>query len=160
VGDWHDFFLGELGASAALAGLLFVAISINLSKILDGAGLAARAAEALIILGAILVVSSLALMPQPAAAIGLEAAAAGAVLWLTIVRIHLHALRAPDARYSTRTFSIRVVMGQCATLPLLAGGILLALGSGSGPYVLGAGAVLAIVVALLTCWVLLVEINR
>ena len=160
MGDWHDFFLGELGASAALAGLLFVAISINLSRILDGAGLPARAAEALIILGAILVTSSLALMPQPVAATGFEVAAVGAVLWLTIVRIHVHALRTPDARYSTRTFSVRAVMGQCATLPLLAGGILLALGSGAGPYIIGAGTVLAIVVALFTSWVLLVEINR
>src|SRR5215831_11648928 len=98
MGDWHDFFLGELGASAALAGLLFVAISINLSKILVGAGLPARAAEALTVLGAVLVVSSLALMPQPVAAIGLEVAAIGVVLWLTIVRIHLGALRTPDAR--------------------------------------------------------------
>ena len=30
---WHDFFMGTIGASAALTGLLFVAISINLEQI-------------------------------------------------------------------------------------------------------------------------------
>jgi hypothetical protein len=31
---WANFFLGELGASATLTGLVFVAVSINLSKIM------------------------------------------------------------------------------------------------------------------------------
>jgi hypothetical protein len=38
---WGQLFLAEAGASAALAGLLFVAISINLTKILEVRGLAA-----------------------------------------------------------------------------------------------------------------------
>ena len=32
---WRDFFVGSMGASAALTGLLFVAISINLEQILE-----------------------------------------------------------------------------------------------------------------------------
>ena len=35
---WHDFFLGTIGAAAALTGLLFVAISINLEEILKSRG--------------------------------------------------------------------------------------------------------------------------
>jgi len=160
VTDWHDFFLGQVGASATLAGLLFVAISINLAKILENPGLPGRAAEALIVLGAVLVVSSLALVPQPVAAVGIEAAAVSAGLWLTIVTTHARALRMPEARYSTRTFAIRAVLGQCATLPLLVGGILVATGAGAGRSILAAGTIVAIVVALFTSWVLLVEINR
>lgn len=34
--EWESLFLAEAGASAALAGLLFVALSINLEGILKG----------------------------------------------------------------------------------------------------------------------------
>jgi len=33
IEEWHDFYLAVAGASAALLGLLFVGISINLSAI-------------------------------------------------------------------------------------------------------------------------------
>jgi hypothetical protein len=45
---WATFFAAITGAAAALAGLLFVAVSINLDHILKGpAMLPARAAETL-----------------------------------------------------------------------------------------------------------------
>jgi hypothetical protein len=46
-------------ASAALAGLLFVAVSINLTKILEVPGRSGRAGEAIVLLVAVLVVSTL-----------------------------------------------------------------------------------------------------
>jgi hypothetical protein len=47
-----NFFAEEVGASAALTGLLVVAISINLARILSIAQLPGRAAEGLIICSA------------------------------------------------------------------------------------------------------------
>ena len=60
--EWQSLFVAEAGASAALAGLLFVAISIYLARILQGVGLSGRAGEA-VLLVAVLVVSTLALVP-------------------------------------------------------------------------------------------------
>ncbi|HEX4025820.1 MAG TPA: hypothetical protein VHX52_14125 [Steroidobacteraceae bacterium] len=60
---WDDFLVAEVGASAALAGLLFVAVSINLSSILKYPHLPTRAIEALTTLLCVLVICSWALVP-------------------------------------------------------------------------------------------------
>lgn len=48
---WADFFVAASGASAALLGLLFVSLSINLEQILKTSGLTSRAAETMLLLG-------------------------------------------------------------------------------------------------------------
>ena len=75
---WHDFFIGTIGTvAAALTGLLFVAISINLEQILKYPQLPGRAAGTLGILVSALVVSGFALAPgQGSRTLGIEIAAA------------------------------------------------------------------------------------
>ncbi len=58
--SWGSFFVAETGASAALAGLLFVAMSINLRRILEFPSLPGRAGETIAILVNALVISSVA----------------------------------------------------------------------------------------------------
>lgn len=41
--DWTDLYVASAGASAALTGLLFVAVSVNIQDFLEYAGLPARA---------------------------------------------------------------------------------------------------------------------
>src|ERR1700722_4527719 len=70
---WAAFFQGELGAAAALAGLLFVSMSVNQIKILELGRMADRGLEALAILFLVIMVSSLPLIPaQPLRLLGGE----------------------------------------------------------------------------------------
>ena len=46
--DWTGFFSAEVGASAGLAGLIFVAVSINLAQIVKETHLVSRSAKALL----------------------------------------------------------------------------------------------------------------
>ncbi|MDF2967350.1 MAG: hypothetical protein K0Q93_1128 [Nocardioidaceae bacterium] len=163
--EWHEFFLAQAGAAGVLVGLVFVAVSINLDKILSdpGAGLTGRAAEALILLVAVLTASTSLLVPgQGTTLIGAEVLAVGLVAWGWVGAIQLLRLR------SWRTmgpglhgaFVLRAVLGQAATLPFVAAGIAVLVAGLGGLYVVAAGMVIATLVALMGAWVLLVEINR
>ena len=61
---WSDFALVQLGASAALLGLVFVGLSINLRDVVGSRQLVNRAAEAVIGLAAVLVTATAVLIPD------------------------------------------------------------------------------------------------
>jgi hypothetical protein len=156
--SWSSFFLAQTGAAAALAGLVIVAISINLAVILKHPSLPGRAAETLVLLTGVLVMSSLGLVPgQPLWLLGAEAIVVGyAVLGLT-VPIQLRATR---KRHPQEKRWLRWLFILGASLPLLAAGLSLILETGGGLYWLVPGIMMALVGAILNAWVLLVEILR
>ena len=81
---WGDFAVAAAGASAALAGLLFVAISINLRTIVDSPRIPGRAAHALILLATPIFLSLAVLIPQGPVALGVELLVAAAVVGPTL----------------------------------------------------------------------------
>ena len=162
---WHDFFLAQAGAAGVLTGLVFVGVSINLQKIVSDprSGLAGRAAEALILLVAVLLASVLGLVPrQGAGLLGAEVLVVGLAAWVWIVAIQLPRLREwgsmrADLRVS---FVLRVVLGQVGTLAMVIAGVAVLWVGPGGLYWLVASTLFSIIAALADAWVLLVEINR
>jgi len=155
---WSNFFVGELGAAAALTGLLFVAVSINLARILQFAHLPVRAAEALLELLSVLIVTTFALIPhQTSAAYGLEIGIAGFASWILHTRAMIHS-RKFDREYIR--FTPRFLVNQLPPLPFIIAGALLIAGRPSGVYWIVPGVLLSFAAGIFGAWVLLVEIQR
>jgi modulator of FtsH protease len=158
--SWHDFLIAAAGASGALAGLVFVALSINLERILATTDLPGRAGETIIQLAGALVVSLLALIPDTApSSLGWLVVAAGILVWGVPTRMQVLSL--VRRTYYSRWYAVRrMLVHQIAALPLVVAGLLIATGSTRAMDWL-AGALLACMVAALNnAWVLLVEIVR
>ena len=157
---WATFFSAAVGATATLAGLVFVGVSINLQRILTSPQLADRALEALALLLAGLIASMLGLVPaQPSTLLGAELLVVGLVVWALTVTLQARDAPtvAPELR---RQFVQRVCLGQVATLPVVLAAFTLLLQAGGGLYWLAPGLIFASVAGVLDAWVLLVEILR
>jgi hypothetical protein len=160
VADWGGFATAQVGAAAALSGLIFVGISVNLQRILSTPGLPRRAGEALVALLALLLASGLLLIPgQTTALVGWELLLVGVVAWLGVVGIHLRS-RGTWEQSHPQSFAFRIALGQTATLPfILAGlGVLLRGDGALGWFALGTIGVYLF--AFTNAWVMLIEIDR
>jgi uncharacterized membrane protein len=159
MGAWTSFFETAAGASATLVGLLVVAISINLTRILDFPQLPSRAGSALVPLAGVMVVSMLALVPQPARVFGVEVLVAGLAIWALAGFLLIKSLRLTEGLQRSWVIS-HVPVNQAQTLPLVVAGVLLTLGFPSGLYWIVAGMIASMLAALMNAWVLMVEILR
>ena len=161
LADWETFFAAQVGASAALAGLVFVGVSLNLQKILSAAFLPMRALLALGLLVGVLVIASLFLMPGlTSGAAAAEALVLGGLVWLGGTVIEARGWRYAADGGSRTAYLANALLLQMATIPYLIGAALLFAGYSGGLYWLAAATILSIVKAVVDAWVLLVEINR
>lgn len=159
ISEWSDLFVAMAGASAALAGLVFVAISINLERILQLEGVPELGMITLLLLVGVLVVSMFGLIPgQADHAFGIELLAQS-LLWslaiAALVARSLSSLTEGPGRYPSR-----VVLPILGTVPYLIGAVLLLAGAEMAMYWVFAGLLGAIVAAVMNAWILLVEILR
>ena len=159
LGEWTDFNLAIAGAGAALAGLLIVAMSVNIAEILKTATLPARAGASIGSLTLGLAASCLGLIPgQPTWLLGLEILAGVALLWLLEVFAVRAILREEGQNAANRV--MKTVVGILPPVAFTAGAVLLVAGVDTGYVWVGVGSVLAIVGAVLFSWIALVEILR
>jgi hypothetical protein len=159
-GEWSDLFVATAGATAALAGLVFVAVSINIERILKFEGLPERALATLLLLVVVLLVSIVGLVPgQSGDALGGELLGVSIVTGALIARFTARSRQGAGHEPSSG-FTLRVVLVAAGTLPFVIGAVSILADSGGGLYWIFAGIVFAIVGAVTNAWVLLVEILR
>ena len=161
---WTEFFLGTAGAVAALSGLIFVGVSVNLPKILaaekseGGSFLTGRAIEALVALLSILGISIFGLTPE------LGDTAFGIVLLVAAVFCVIAPIRLVTVVIGTKHrpagFVSRLAFAAALVGILIAGGVSMLVGAGGGLYWLPFAVVVAVTVAAVNAWILLVEVMR
>ena len=157
---WSDFFVAIMGAAAVLVGLVFVGVSVNLSRVLEFGQLPDRALLALLKFSLVLVVSALGLVPdQGPRLLGIEWLILGvlSILWFAVIQIRSWQHLERDYHREQLLWN---VLAQGAVLCVLLSGLLLLAGNSSGLYWMVPGILLCFMTAIQDAWVLLVEINR
>lgn len=161
---WGDLFLAAAGAAAALSGLIFVGLSVNIRTVLEldehtGSNfLTGRAIEALVALLDVLVISLVALTPT------ISRGVLSGFILLTAVISAISPTRATMAARGQGSLAAgtgwRIALAIAVTITLIGAGVTLAIGHGGGLDWLPITFVLSIAVAAINAWVLLVEILR
>jgi modulator of FtsH protease len=154
--EWHELFVASAGAAAALAGLVFVAVSINVERIIALRGLPERALQTILLLLAAVVVSILGLVPQSTPWLAVEVLAAALALGVGIAITR----RAFDTGGNRTWLAARLAAVLPGSALYLVGAISLLAGSGGGLAWIAAGLIGGMVGAVVNAWVLLVEILR
>jgi hypothetical protein len=161
VAVWEAFNTAMAGATAALAGLVIVAASVNIKDIITAVSLTSRLAASIAALVLALIASAVGLIP------GLTAAwYAASVVFVTLVAgvfqvnatVRIYQNRHPENR-------LRFAKAGIGFVPLIAylvGGVML-LVNADDPAALAlfaVGSIVSIVAALLVSWIVLVEVLR
>jgi hypothetical protein len=171
---WGELFLAAAGATAALSGLIFVGLSVNIRTVLaadkrEGQNfLTGRALEALAALLIVLVISLVGLVPGiPRGVLAAFILVTGAGSATSPVRALLASRQGASQQGASQQRGVldallllRLVTAAGLTVTLLLAGVTLATGHGGGLYWLPAAFVLAIIIAAVNAWILLVEVLR
>lgn len=160
ISEWQTLFSVQAGAAATLTGLVFVATSINLSKIMAFPGLPSRAAESVVQFLQAFFICSVCLIPrQPMVALAVEILSIAIFSWCLQGVWHMEYARSREG-HPMLWLIIRIVQTQLACIPFIVGGICLLMGLPVGLYWLVPGFALSFVAGVANAWVLLIEIHR
>jgi modulator of FtsH protease len=157
IAAWTDFANTVAGGAAALAGLLFVGLSLNLSEVLEYHGVPARAAATLAVTVAILLTAIFLATPgQHPRALTVEIAVVGIA---TAALVFAGMRRQRGGQQPSRALTSMVLLLIPALL-LMVAAISLWFTCGGGLYWITAAVATGFASATANAWVLLVEIKR
>ncbi|HWR84636.1 MAG TPA: hypothetical protein VN200_01445 [Rhodoglobus sp.] len=154
---WSDFNVAMAGAAAALAGLIIVAMSVNVQKVLTSPSLTARGAASIAALVFAVVATGLALIPdQPTWLLGVELL----VPLLLAAAVEVQAVRQIAAGQGVEAKTLKIAVGLAPVAAFAVGTGLLIAGIADGFVAIAIGCLAAIAAAVLYAWVALVEVLR
>jgi len=160
LADWQTLFAVQAGAAATLTGLVFVAVSINLPRIIETPGLPGRAAESMLQFLQVFFVSLAILIPQqPLTTLGCEAFFVAALAWLGQLVSQARYARMRSG-HPAKWLAQRVITTHIASVPLFAASVMLILGNSYGLFVIVGAFFFSYVAGIIGAWVLLIEILR
>ncbi|HTD50367.1 MAG TPA: hypothetical protein VK771_07205 [Acidimicrobiia bacterium] len=151
--QWHDFFMMVGGAAAALTGLVFVALSLNLGVILGDATHRSRSIGTLTGFAGIFVICALVLMGgQSHVAVGVE--------WLAVSSaagfVYLRPLPRLRRANPTTLTTVRLITGGTLYAAQIVGAGLVLLDATAGLYVAASAMAVLTVYSVTGAWLLLV----
>ena len=156
IAGWQPFFTVTGGAAAALAGLLFVALSIHAREIAEHPPFRYRALATLSIPLVVLVVSALALVPrQTGSSLGLEELVP---LLLQICGVLAWLRRARAAAKMARSYELRSAIGLTLVVLAIFGCALLFVGFEIGLAIVAVFCLISLVWMAFNSWALLFAI--
>lgn len=144
-----------------MAGLVIVAISVNVAQIIKYPQLPGRAAASIASLILVVVVALIALAPQPLFVMGAEIVIVAVVTWALHSRSAAVVVRSNRAGKRPAREAVQVIaISQAQALPMLTGGVLLLSGVAAGEYLVFVAVIAVLPLAVLDAWVMPVEILR
>src|SRR5262249_15181171 len=156
---WHDFGVALVAASATLLGLVFVAVSLHLRAVVDDPVLRRRAEIMLGLLAMTLTASAALLVPgQSREALGLE------LMPIALGYMIFSGVATSRATHSEQGISrdrlARFVIGELSSALVFVGGLGLLVRAIGGLYLVAAGIVIGVLIAMLAIWMLFIGLGR
>jgi len=160
LSEWQTLLSMQAGAAATLTGLVFVAASINLTKIVATPLLTVRVVESLVQFLQVFFVCSVMIVPhQSSFALAIEILVVSFMSWamqiLGFIRYHRARLGNPHW-----WLGLRLAVTHFSTIPFFVVAIGLLLGLNNALYWAVPGFCFSFVAGLFNSWVLLIEVAR
>jgi hypothetical protein len=161
IDAWRDLYVMLGTSSAALIGLLFVAMSIHLGDVVSNPGFRVRSYNQTLYLLTLLVEAVLVLTPQPVPFLGAELVVLNVVgLWFPIGTSYTFLYKHRDNSYRGGMKMSRAIPFSVAYLLGIAGGIALIQGSHWGMYVVTISYTTLLVTVVLGTWSIMLGLEQ
>lgn len=156
---WENFFVIAGGASAALTGLVFVAVSLNVDRILVSPGLRKIAAQTLVLLIMPLIMSLILITPMDQRWIaGLSCVVGGFFLGLTLVVVGHGMDLSQESSAIRRLRHLTPTLSVCVLIVIA--GVSILLDFGGGLYWLVPAVILALLGGVANAWLFVIRIEN